>query len=171
MSETKKTAGDDARAVRRQKALLLRVEGRKTIREIAAECGVSVQTAHNDVRLMVEQEIEGQEKVIETAKAIEVERLDLWLTTVMNRLEGLKDPEDIQKMLNLALKISEQRSKLLGLYAATKQQVDATVISAAEATPARAREIMQSQFSSNATPDKLAQADANDSEPDDDSAD
>lgn len=144
MSENKRTADDDRLYMRRSKAIALRVAG-KNFREIAKELGVSLAVAHHDVRTILEDVGEEVSEAREEAVKVEIERLDHWLSIVTDVLESQAEPETTLKAVDRAVKISERRSKLLGLDAPTKQEVVGK-LDVTEATPAKAREVMSALF-------------------------
>lgn len=109
--------------LRRAEALKLRVRGLLTMDEIAARLGVAKTTAHNYVHHAMDAEMKDHDKNVERGRHLEDARLDEWLQKTMVVLEQEGDVDKAVKLLGIALKISERRSKLLGLDAPTKQEV------------------------------------------------
>lgn len=137
MSENKLTATDDARAVRRAKALRLRVECKMTMREVAEECGVSVWTAWNDIRHMIEEETKDSVRNAETERQVEDERLERLMVKNMTALESETDTDKIVKLTNSLVGLSARRAKLLGLDAPQKVEAEVTGIALDDLTVLR----------------------------------
>lgn len=98
-------------------ALELRTSGRKTMREIAAELEIGLATAHLDVHTaMAELNLDLQDQVV-TYRGIEDQVLDELRAKAMTALDSADKPSDIASLVTAALKVSERRSKLLGLDA------------------------------------------------------
>ena len=135
------TADEDRIAARRAEAIRLRVSG-KTIRAIAKTLGISVSTAHADVRETMAEVAKAAREDAETEIATDLERLDNALDVVLQVLnrgamagtdegdtpddvfDGLTEQQELKlKAVDRLVKLSEQRAKLLGLYAPTKQEV------------------------------------------------
>lgn len=94
-----------------------------TIKEIAARLGVSGATAHSYIRNAIDGELKDHDKNVERGRHLEDARLDEWLKKTMVALETERDVDKAVKLLGLAIKLSERRSKLLGLDAPVKQEV------------------------------------------------
>lgn len=113
-----RTASGAARArtaARRQRALELRIEG-KTVRQIAAELGVSKTQIGKDLQRELAALDQANQASAAELRALELERLDTLDAKVRVGLEAETDP----RLVREAIRVSEQRSKLLGLYAPTK---------------------------------------------------
>ncbi len=114
---------------RRAKAWELRLKGKST-RQIALALEVSVGTAHSDLAAVMERTKEENDDRAETHRAVSLARLERALDTVEDALSaesfdalGNKDHELRLKALDRLLKIEERRAKLLGLDAASKQEL------------------------------------------------
>lgn len=118
-----RSAEDDALKLRRAEALELRVKSLLTMQEIAKRLGVSKSTAHSYVHHAIDLELKDHDKNVEKGRHLEDARLDEWLKKTMVALEQEPDVDKAAKLIGIALKISERRSKLLGLDAPTKQEV------------------------------------------------
>jgi hypothetical protein len=136
--------GTDSKALemeaRRVKVYDLRLRG-KTIREIAAAVGVSVQTAHADVTAVLTRIKADANDTAEQVRQLEIERLDkmldaFWLGVLCGN----------EKAADVVLKVHARRAKLLGLDAPEQYDVNAAIAATVTATPATAREIMAQQF-------------------------
>lgn len=110
-------------AAEQSECLQLRLEG-KSFRAIAAATGLSTATVFNRVEDAIALEINPK---AEQLRAIESERLDLYLDRLKVRIDK-GDTHAIQT----AIRISERRSKLLGLD--MPQRIEANV-SSHEVTP------------------------------------
>lgn len=145
---TKPDSSREAIALRRVKAIELRVEGKKSVRDIARELGVSPTTVWNDLTALIREETDGVADMIRTAREIESQRLDLWQAKVIKALESTGDIDEQAKLFGILTRISERRAKLLGLDAPIKQDIDVT-IGTAQQTAASARAMMQTMFASS----------------------
>lgn len=116
------TSDDVARQLRRAKALELHVKGKQTMRQIAKELEVSPFTVHGDIHKAVAEELKDLPDLVATHRKVETLKLDEREAKVLTALDAASDPDDIAKLAGVWLKISEQRSKLHGLYAPTKQE-------------------------------------------------
>jgi DNA-binding transcriptional MerR regulator len=109
----------EARAIniieRRDQALQLRRAG-LSIRAIALRLDVDPSTIHDDLKLMLAEALKENTNNAEQLRTLELERLDGMLLSIQG--QALKG--DL-KAIDRALRISEQRSKLLGLYAPINQ--------------------------------------------------
>lgn len=101
----------------------LRVKSKMTMREIAAHFGISVSTAWSDIRTGIREEMADMLDLAETERGIQTHQLDEWQNRTISALGENDDPDVVAKLLGLALKISERKSKLLGLDAPVKQEV------------------------------------------------
>ncbi len=165
MSKNRPTAEDHARHIRRIRALELRIEGLKTVREIAKELGVSVGTISKDLEWAIRNEAADCPDLIKTHREIEGQRLDVWQAKMIPMLDRAADPDDLKKCLDTLLKISERRAKLFGLDSPVKQEIEATVLT--EASPARARALMRQFFSNDVAPEPVASEDGDGNQSDD----
>jgi len=155
---------DEAIKLRRARAIELRVQGRKNMRQIAKELGVSVATICNDIRAVVNEETEGVADLIKTTREIECQKLDDWQAKVLTSLDNAKDVDDEAKLYGLLVRIAERRAKLLGLDAPIKQEIDATIGSAPR-TAASARAMMNALFATSAEQSLGASSDEDDELP------
>lgn len=113
------THGNNAQvAAEQSECLQLRLEG-KSFRAIAAQTGLSTATVFNRVEAAISLEINPK---AEQLRAIESERLDVYLDRLKTRINS-GDTHAIQT----AIRISERRSKLLGLD--MPQRIEANVSS------------------------------------------
>jgi hypothetical protein len=128
---------------RRVKVYDLRLRG-KTIREIAAAVGVSVQTAHADVTAVLTRIKADANDTAEQVRQLEIERLDKMLDAFwLGVLDGNEKAADV------VLKVQARRAKLLGLDAPEQHSVEASV---ATADPATAARLVREAFGEKATP-------------------
>jgi DNA-binding CsgD family transcriptional regulator len=135
------SADADRIALRRAEAVKLRARG-KGFQEIADALGVSLGTAHHDVRTAMTEIANESRKFIEAERGTELARLERALEVVEDVLldpEPLfpdqgEEPTDFEKRiessrelklkaLDRMVKIQDQRSKLLGLYAPEKKEL------------------------------------------------
>lgn len=103
---------------RREKALALRKAG-ASYRMIAKELDVSVETAHSDVAAELAALAEISHAHAEDVRALEIRRLDDLQVNITNILRSGATPRAVDS----AIRLSERRSKLLGLDAPAKKQV------------------------------------------------
>ena len=97
-----------------------------TVRQIAAQLGISKSTVQNRLDAAIAELVEPAAREV---RLLELERLDAWQA----RLEGkLDDGEDPAKVVPIALKVQERRAKLLGLDAPERAEVTQTVLPAAD---------------------------------------
>lgn len=136
---------DDVLLMRRTRALELRVEGKKTQREIAEALGVSVSTISNDIAWMMAHETVDNPKLVAQARQLQEQRLDLYLKETMLALDSAVSVKDKASLLQVLLKLDERRAKLLGLDAPIKQEIETNAVGT-EATPAAARAAMAAHF-------------------------
>lgn len=128
---------------RRVKVYELRLRGR-TIREIAADVGVSRSIAHADVVAVLDRIKAEANDTAEQVRQLEIERLDKMLDSFWQRvLEG------DEKAADVVLKVQARRSKLLGLDAPEQHSVEASVT---QADPATAARLVREAFGEKATP-------------------
>lgn len=139
-----KSSSDDVLLMRRTRALELRVEGKKTQREIAEILGVSVPTISNDIAWMMAHETVDNPKLVAQARQLQEQRLDLYLKETMMALESATTVKDKASILQVLLKLDERRAKLLGLDAPVKQEIETTTVG--EATPAAVRAALAAHF-------------------------
>lgn len=104
-------------AAEQSECLQLRLEG-KSFRAIAAQTGLSTATVFNRVEAAIALEINPK---AEQLRAIESERLDVYLDRLKTRIDK-GDTHAIQT----AIRISERRSKLLGLDMPQRIEANAT---------------------------------------------
>lgn len=146
MATENRSAKQDEIAIRRTKALELRARG-KGFQEIADTLGVSIGTAHTDVRTAMVEYAKEAEGNIQAERGIELRRLERALTVVEEVLLH-EEPTDAGedgdilgmiessrelklKALDRLVKIQEQRAKLLGLYAPERRELEAKVAAVA----------------------------------------
>lgn len=141
-------ASKEVIALRRVKAMELRVAGKKSIREVATELGVSVATVWRDLDALLREELDGVQDLIKIHRNVELERLDQWQAKCLIALDHARDIDEQAKMINVLTSISARRAKLLGLDAPIKQEIDHTIGTAPQ-TAAAARAMMQSMFSTS----------------------
>lgn len=110
-------------AIHDQKALELRMSG-MSYGAIAAAIGISKSTAFTAVERALKSIEEQTKHQAKTYRSLETVRLDALLKSVWELAEGGSIPH-----IKIALKIMEQRSKLLGLYAPAHIKVETETIS------------------------------------------
>lgn len=110
-------------ADRRSKALELRMTGMR-YEAIGQELGVSMQTAHKDVKTAMDELAEYQQTQSIQLRNMELIRLDSALAKVHEVLGETGDPETKLKAVDRLIRISESRRKLLGLD--QPQRIDVT---------------------------------------------
>lgn len=108
-------------AERRKQALVLRRSG-LSLRDIGERLGVDHKTIHEDIRVMLEASIRENVDNAETLRAMELERLDNMLLRIQPQVNN-----GHLGAIDRALRISEQRAKLLGLFAPVKQDVSVKI--------------------------------------------
>lgn len=116
MSARTKRADASSAAIeeRRGKALDLRRSG-ASLRRIAAQLGVSHVQVRTDIKEALEEAIKENVDNAEQLRTMELERLDDMLLRISKQVS-----DGHLGAIDRALRISEQRAKLLGLYAPTK---------------------------------------------------
>lgn len=119
----------------RLRALDLRRQG-KSYRQIAFIMGIGHNTAYNYVQAELIDLRNQTKEIAEEILDIEMLRLDNMLT----RLEAGINAGDPASIVT-ALKIQDQRAKLLGLYAPTKREVKSTIITEEEAAALSTEEL------------------------------
>lgn len=102
---------------RRGKALDLRRSG-ASLRRIAAQLGVSHVQVRNDIQDALNEAIKENVNNAEALRTMEIERLDDMLLRIAPQINAGN-----LGAIDRAIRISEQRSKLLGLYAPIKQEI------------------------------------------------
>ena len=102
-------AGVTVRAVRRVRVLEARVQGR-SLRAIAAELGCAPATAMRDLHHALDELARLEQERTAEHRALELARLDHLLVMLADKI----DAGDVGA-INAALRISERRSRLLGL--------------------------------------------------------
>jgi hypothetical protein len=107
-------------AQRQEKAIALRVAG-GTYRAIAAALGVSSMQAHRDVVRSLKESLRLRDGSADELRALELKRLDALLVACWPRAQQ-GDCESIR----CAVRVSERRSKLLGLDAETSSRLELT---------------------------------------------
>lgn len=136
---THRTGGqsDAGKAERQARAYDLRLSG-LTIRQIAAELGVSYTTVHGDLRREIHERID---PLKDQYLQYELDRLDAYQRAALAVLENpgtpvqdfegrvhvIMDDKKILGAIDRLVKISESRRKLCGLDAPVKVQGDVTV--------------------------------------------
>lgn len=104
---------------RREQAINLRRAG-LSLREIAKRLTVDPMTIHEDLKVMMAESIKENVDNADQLRAMELERMDKLLLNLSPLLQPKEGKTPDIKAVNAAIKISEQRAKLLGLYAPTK---------------------------------------------------
>lgn len=108
---------------RRDQVIQLRRAG-LSIRDIAARVNADPKTVHADIKTMLADAIRENVDNADQLRALEIERLDrvmLGLSPLVFPSKGGATPD--LKAVDRYLRISEQRARLLGLYAPVKQDV------------------------------------------------
>lgn len=134
------TADEHRIMLRQAEAVALRVKG-KSYQQIATALDISKGQAFADVKAALLASAEQRGKDIEDSRELELQRLDNAIDRVTAILEsevGFKvegvEPEDLAELLagkselvlkaaDRLVKLSSERSKLLGLYAAEKKEL------------------------------------------------
>lgn len=128
-------------AERRAKACDLRLTGR-SYRSIAAECGVSVRTAWQDIHHVLDELNEQALEALETHRRTGLMRLDRLLELAWSQAEG----GDLAA-IEMARKLEADRRKMLGLDAPEQQ-----IHQVANVTPEEAARLVREAFGEKATP-------------------
>ena len=102
---------------KKQKALSLRLEGRN-YRDIAAGVGCSLSQAHRYVSAALDEIQDKNREIAEDVKVLELERLDALFKTAFAAVQD----GDV-RAIDQALKCMDRRARLLGLDAATRQEI------------------------------------------------
>lgn len=127
-------------ATEQARALKLKLDG-ATVREIADDLKVSVGTAQNR---LTDAMAEIVLPVADEVRQVELARLDRWQLRLEKRLD---DDEDPVRVVPVALKVQERRSRYLGLDAPERAEVVTTSTGSDDPavldTLARAREAAQ----------------------------
>lgn len=122
MAQGKKSqAAAIEREARRAQALQLRRAG-LSIRDIAAQLNCNHQTVHNDIHHALQAAIDENTHNADKLRALELDRLDRMLLGLAPLIYPKAGLQVDLKAMDRAIRIVEQRAKLLGLYA--PQQVD-----------------------------------------------
>lgn len=134
--------------LRREAAIALRVKG-WTYEAIGVELGVSRGQAYKDVRAVIDESIENRREDAEQVLEVELRRLDLATDICVKTITEWEDDYDPTKGRELQLKaidrlvkVNDQRSKLLGLYAPEK--VESRI--SGEVSPDRIRDVVRARF-------------------------
>lgn len=128
--------------LRRERVAKLRVRG-YSMREIAAEVGVSLETVHSDVHAVLDRTIDSADDAIKRERAVSVARLDAALRSIWPLIDSDGDEPDDDgdieatiaratkrlEAIDRVVRLDARRAKLLGLDTPTKQEVE---VSAAE---------------------------------------
>lgn len=144
------TADEDRIALRRAKALQLRIRG-YTVREIGLELGVSKSVAAEDVRHAMGEAKKLSEDELQAERDLELHRIDAALRVVAKILNGravtvaeaeasgISDADETElldaadelklKAVDRQVRLQEQRAKLLGLYAPAKVETEVKGVS------------------------------------------
>jgi transposase len=118
------TKAEIERELRREKAVALKLAG-KQYREIAKELGVSLETAYNDVMVVLERTRKSANESAQESRQIAIERAD----RILEKLEPLLDnPRSAARAAEVILKAEERRAKLLGLDAPTRVQAEVAAV-------------------------------------------
>ena len=110
---------------RRQHALDLRRRG-ASLRTIGAQLGVSAKQIQRDIQAMLGAMSEENAEEAASYRALELERLDTMLLSLRPLLEPGENQPPKLKAVDRAIRISDQRCKLLGLYMPIKQDLNVT---------------------------------------------
>lgn len=117
--------------------LRLRREG-KSVRDISEELGVARTTVHDALVSAMRALREENRALAEHVLDLELERLDSMLDAIKAKIQG----GDV-KAIDTALKIGDQRAKLLGLYKPQKVEHSGAIV-----TPEQAAAFAQEAFGS-----------------------
>ena len=156
------TADEHRIMLRRAEAVKWRVRG-LSYSQIAEKLDISKAQAHIDVTAALKESAAERGKDIEDSRELELQRLDNAIKRVTDILEKRlgfsvegEDPDELAEMLagenelvlkacDRLVKLSSERSKLLGLYAPVKQELSGNdggpIQVSPEAAAARVREI------------------------------
>lgn len=110
----------------------LRLSG-KTERAIALELDISQATVHKYLKVAQAQRLEESTATANEYRVREIDRLDSLQNTLLNELMTQledNDPKSVQVKANLidkCIKITQERSKLLGLYAPVEVKAESTI--------------------------------------------
>lgn len=134
--------------LRREAAIALRVRG-WTYEAIGKELGISRGQAYKDVRAVIQESIENRQEDAEQVLAVELRRLDAATDVCIKTIVDGVGAEDAASSLEMQLKaidrlvkINDQRSKMLGLYA--PQKVEQAIIG--EVSPDKIRDVVRARF-------------------------
>jgi hypothetical protein len=138
------TADEDRIMLRRAESVKWRIRG-LSFSQIAEKTGVSKKQAFDDVKAALQESAAERSKDIEESRELELRRLDNTISKVTDILEReigfevagvapdelcalLGDSSElVLKAADRLVKLSAERSKLLGLYAPTKQEVQGSM--------------------------------------------
>lgn len=135
-------------AMRRLKAMDLRIKEGLTLRDIGERLGVSYETVRLDLRELIRQETANMEDYIAAEREIASRQLDMMHANAVSKLDKVTTIDEWSKVNAALTRIAERRAKLLGLDAPIRQEIDAT-IGTAPLTAASARGLMQAMFASS----------------------
>lgn len=128
MAQGKKAAAQTINILeRREKALNLRRSG-LSIREIAARLDSDPSTIHTDIKVMLEAAIKENVDNAEALRAMEIERLDRMMLAISPQVNN-----GHLGAIDRAIRISERRSKLLGLDMPIKTELSGSITSTVKA--------------------------------------
>ncbi len=122
---TRKTQNAQQLAVRRSRALSLRLGG-ASYRTIAGELDVSLRRAYLDVQQELAMLDPLKKATAERLRELEAARLDRWLLTLSERIATANDrpssvsDQSLVSLITAAVNVATRRAKLLGLDAPTK---------------------------------------------------
>lgn len=123
--ETKRVKGEAEIAEEQVRCYELKLAG-LTFQRIAAETGLSVGTVSNRIHARVGQRVD---PLAEEHRAIELDRLDRWLEKLDAQIQA---GEAVARNVEVAVKVSERRAKLLGIDAAEKLEAVVTEVTQAD---------------------------------------
>ena len=109
-------------ALRRREAMAARGQG-ANFRQIAAQCGVSVRTAWKDVNAELQAVVTTTRAEAARQRDLELERADRILRALHKDITGPDAPASI-RACSVALRVSDLRCKLLGLYKQVEAPTD-----------------------------------------------
>lgn len=141
--------GKDAEITERQmKAMQLRVRG-FTFPEMANELDVSVGTAYNDYKAAMKRLIDETRESADQVRSVEITRLDRMIRSLELAAFGPPDADAPfcadPKAIEVLLKVSDRRAKLLGLDAPEDLNVNF-----GEVTPEKAAQLVREKFGDHA---------------------
>lgn len=92
-------------------------------RRIAEEMGLSVATVHKHVTRALAERVD---PLVEQYRAIELDKLESAEARLWEQVED-GSPRGLARNVEVLLKLSERRAKLLGMDAPERQQIEATI--------------------------------------------